>query len=230
MTIITEFNQRLASASDVLGFNLAEEDQGSFNWHLARLGVISASNASKAIAKKGSMTRDGYMAVLIGEIATGAPLDGEQPSGKAIEWGNTHEPDARESYSFMSGDVVEQFPFVYANNMRCGCSPDGIVIADSRGVEIKCPFNTRYHIEFICDGRLKKEYMDQVQYSMWITGLNHWEFVSYDPRMKEKVLMHMTIERDEKMMKQFDDAIPQFILEMDRKLEMIGLKFGDQWK
>lgn len=230
MDIITQFNERLAAASVHLGFDLAAEEQGSYNWHMARLGVITASNASSVLSKVGSATRDGYMASLIGEICTGAPLDGDQPSGKAIEWGNTHEPSAREMFGFMSEEVIEQFPFVFGPDMRVGCSPDGIIAGKLKGVEIKCPWNTRYHVEALVDGRIKKEYMDQVQFSMWVSGLNEWEFVSFDPRMRRSNLFHTTIERSDKHMKLFDDAVPQFCLEMDRKLELIGFKFGDQWK
>lgn len=81
----------------------------------------------------------------------------------------------------------------------------------------------------LVDGRVKKEYMDQVQYSMWVTGADEWEFVSFDPRMKSNILKHMTISRSDKHMEKFNEAIPAFVEEMDRKMAMIGLKFGDQW-
>ncbi|MGL5490545.1 MAG: lambda exonuclease family protein [Shewanella sp.] len=234
MSILTQFNQRLATASAKLGFDLAAEEQGSYNWHRAKLGVISASNSSSLLAKVGSATRDGYMASLIAEICTGAPLDGDQASGRAIEWGHTHEPSAREMLSFKDGAVIERYPFIYGDHneihMRTGCSPDGLIVAASKGVEIKCPWNTRHHVEALVDGRIKKEYMDQVQFSMWVSGLNEWEFVSFDPRMRKNNLFHTTIERSDKHMKLFDDAVPQFCLEMDRKLQLVGFEFGDQWK
>lgn len=227
---IDKFIQQLTAAKSVLGVDLNEVQQGEYDWLRARLGVITASNSRSVLAKQGSATRDGYMAVLIGEIATGAPLDGSMPSGRAIEWGNENEGAARECYSFMSGDAVSSFPFVYSDGMRCGCSPDGLIKSKQKGIEIKCPYNTRYHIELLVDGRMKNEYMDQVQYSMWVTGANEWEFCSYDPRMKANIIKYMTVERSDKHMKLFDDAVPQFLLEMDRKMQLIGLKFGDQWK
>ena len=225
---IQKFKNKLTQSSEILGVDLNEVEQGSYDWLRARLGVITASNASAILAKQGSATRDGYMATLIAEIATGAPVEGSQPSGKAIEWGNENEASAREMYGFMTMDVVEQFPFVFSDDMRCGCSPDGL-IQNKKGVEIKCPFNTRYHIELLVDGRIKKEYMDQVQYSMWVTGANEWEFVSFDPRMRSNIIKYLTVSRSEKHMAMFDERVAEFIEEMDRKMSMIGLKFGDQW-
>ncbi len=227
---IEDLKTRLTLVKSVLGVDMNEVKQGDYDWLRARLGVITASNASAVIAKSGSMTRDGYMATLIGEIATGAPLEGNAPSGKAIDWGNENEPAARESYQFMTMNHVDEFPFVFSDDMRCGCSPDGLITGLGRGLEIKCPFNTRYHIELLVDGRVKKEYMDQVQYSMWVTGAQEWEFVSFDPRMKSNILKIVTISRDEKYMTKFAELVPQFIEEMDRKMQMIGLRFGDQWK
>lgn len=230
MNIKQQFEQQLKNAEKVLGVDLTQEEQGGYEWLRAKLGVISASNASKVLSKTGSMTRDGYMAELIGEIATQAPLDGAQPSGKAIEWGNENEAPARETFQFMSGAAVDTFPFVYAADMRVGCSPDGLILAEGKGLEIKCPWNTRYHIEFLVDGRIKKEYMDQVQFSMWVTGMSQWEFCSFDPRMKEGLIKHMTVERSDKHMELFNNAVPEFIKEMDRKLSILGLKFGYQWQ
>ena len=40
----------------------------------------------------------------------------------------------------------------------------------------------------------------------------------------------VTVERSDVFMKKFDDAIPQFIMEMDAKLERLGFKFGEQFK
>lgn len=230
MTIIDKFNERLAAATCRLGFNLAEEEQGSYNWHLARLGVITASNASLLLAKTGSATRDGYISTLIAEICTGAPLDGNQPSGKPIEWGHTHEPSAREMYEFMSGEHVDMFTFVYTDDMRAGCSPDGLIVNKNKGLEIKCPWNSKYHIDALTAGRIKKEYQDQVQFSMWVTGLNEWEFISFDPRMRRGNLFNVTIERSDRYMRMFDDAVPDFVTEMDRRMQVVGFEFGDQWR
>lgn len=62
---IEKFREDLSKRKSVLGIDLNEVEQGSYDWLRARLGVITASNASSVLAKVGSATRDGYMATLI---------------------------------------------------------------------------------------------------------------------------------------------------------------------
>ena len=93
MTHIARLTETLTSATETLGFNPLEVEQGSYQWFQMRLGVISASNASKLLAKRGSVTRDSYLAQLVGEIATGMPQD--EINAKAMAWGKENEPKAR---------------------------------------------------------------------------------------------------------------------------------------
>ena len=225
--LIDELRTRLSAFNDIFGFDCVTVEQRSFQWHIMRLGVITASGIDAILAKTGSATRDGYMATLIAEIATGAPA--EPVSAKTLQWGIDHEPAAIEAYSFMTGNVVEQIPFVYRDgDMRCGCSPDGVT--EKKTIECKAPWNTRYHIEAIVDGRIKKEYQEQAQFQMWVCGTESVDFVSFDPRMLKRNFFMTTVERSEVFMKKFDDAIPQFIMEMDAKLERLGFRFGEQFK
>lgn len=226
MSLYESLTERLAKHADVLGFNPVTVEQRSYQWFRMRLGCITASGISAILAKTGSATRDGYMAELIAEIATGAP--GEPVSAKAMQWGIEQEPAAIETYSFNTGKIVRQIPFIYGKDMRFGCSPDGVM--DDKTLEIKCPFNTRYHIELIVDGRMKKEYQDQVQFQMYVAGTEAVDFLSFDPRMQKHIDFMVTVERSDKHIALFNDAIPQFIMEMDAKLDRIGFKYGDQWK
>lgn len=226
MTLYESLTERLSQHAQVLGFDPVTVEQRSYQWFRMRLGVITASGVSAVLAKPGSATRDGYMAELIAEIATGAP--GEPVSAKAMQWGIEQEPAAIETYSFNTGHAVRQIPFIYGKGMRFGCSPDGVM--GEKTLEIKCPFNTRYHIELIVDGRMKKEYQEQVQFQMYVAGTNEVDFLSFDPRMQKHMDFMVTVERSDKYMQLFDDAIPQFIMEMDMKLEKLGFSFGEQWK
>lgn len=225
--MINELKQRIALAESRLGFNPLEVDQGDYNWFKMRLGVITASKASVLLMKTGAATRRTYMAELAAEIATGSPA--EQISAKAMEWGNDNEPLARDEYSFITGRAISQLPFIYADDsMRAGCSPDGI---DDQGVglEIKCPFTSKVHIETIADGTIKKDYIAQMQFSMMVTGLDQWVFASYDPRMMRKNLHMITKDRDDAMIATLTDSVKQFALELDQMLESIGFTFGEQW-
>lgn len=225
--LIEKLRSRLSAFNDIFGFDCVAVEQRSYAWHMMRLGVITASGIDAILAKTGSATRDGYMATLIAEIATGAPA--EPVSAKTLQWGVDHEPAAIEAYSFMSGNIVEQIPFVYRDDtMRCGCSPDGVM--QDYTLEIKCPYMTRRHIELIVDGRMDKDYQAQTQFQMWVMGTDKVDFHSHDPRMLKHTDHTVTVERSDKFMQKFDDAIPQFIMEMDAKLERLGFKFGEQFR
>jgi len=230
MTHIARLTETLTSATETLGFNPLEVEQGSYQWFQMRLGVISASNASKLLAKRGSATRDSYLAQLVGEIATGMPQD--EINAKAMSWGKENEPKARQAYEFLSMESVSEIPFVYSTEfgMRCGCSPDGVITSKPVGLEIKCPFTTKVHIETLIDSVIKKEYQAQMDFSLLVTGLESWEFCSFDPRMTRMQIHTIPWERNDARLKTMRDAVSEFILDMDRALDSIGFKFGEQWK
>lgn len=199
--------------------------QNTLEWLESKMGVISASEACKAIAKKGTDTRHGYLCQKVAEIATG-----EMPelNARALEWGKENEAAARALYELETNTTVSEVGFFYGLNKRVGCSPDGIIEDLKKGVEIKCPFSSKVFIE-VLTGKIKPEYLIQCQFSMWVTGFETWDFVNFDPRMKKKMLHIQTLERDQKCMDRFDIEIPEFIAEMDTLLEIAGFKFGDQW-
>lgn len=206
--------------------NIIKCEQGSVEWLTLKLGVASASNISKMIAKKGTDARSSYMAELVAQVCTG-----EMPelNAKALAWGKEHEASARAAYEFETELKVDTVGFIYSDDKRLGCSPDGIVRSINRGVEIKCPFTSKVYIEFLTAGKIKKEYIDQCQFSMWVTGMKSWDFVNYDPRMKKNMLHIVTIQRDEAMMERFNTEIPEFLNDMDSMLDIAGFSFGDQW-
>ena len=117
--------------------------------------------------------------------------------------------------------------------MRCAISPDGLLMDDSHGLEIKSPFTTQVHIDTLLNGNIKPDYYVQCQYSMWVTGWNRWDFCSYDNRMRgcaSNRLHVIPVKRDEHYMKLFDERVPAFIKKMDEALAKLGFEFGDQWK
>ncbi|EOI7796411.1 exonuclease, partial [Yersinia enterocolitica] len=76
---------------------------------------------------------------------------------------------------------------------------------------------------------VKKEYMAQVQYSMWVAGCDQWWFSNYDPRMRRENMHSIIIDKDNEFQDAFELKIPQFIKTMDEALDVLGFKFGDQW-
>jgi len=206
--------------------NIVKSEQGSPEWFSAKLGVISASNIKNVLAKKGTEARAGYISELVAQIATG-----EMPevNARALEWGRFQEENARSAYEFAADVEVIQIGFIYGLDKRIGCSPDGIINGKKKGVEIKCPFTSKVHVDFLAMDKIKLDYIYQVQFSMWVADFGEWDFCSFDPRFKKQLLKIHTLERDPEMMKRFDDEVPAFIAEMDAVLKKIGVQFGDQW-
>lgn len=226
MVDFNSLESKIKSYNDKFGFDFMSIEQGSDAWKKARAGVITASKAKDFLAKPGTLARQSLISSLVAQIAAGYP---EEIPTAFTDWGIRHEPIAREMYSFEIGIDVREYSFIYKDeSMRFGCSPDGIT--KNGGVEIKCPHNTKYHVEFLSFGKIKPEYMHQCQFSMWVTGFDSWDFVSFDPRMKTNNVHYKTIERDEKQMKRFDETAESFIKEMDEMLDKLGIEFGDQWK
>lgn len=216
------------------GVDVRVIEQGGEEWQHLRLGVITASEVSNVIAKPRSGTKwpdmkTSYFHTLLAEVCTGvAP----EVNAKALAWGKQHEESARVLFEFTSGVDVTEAPILYRDEtMRTACSPDGLC-SDGRGLELKCPFTSRDFMKFRLGGfdAIKSAYMAQVQYSMWVTGKDAWYFANYDPRMKREGIHHVIVERDEKYISSFEEAVPEFIEKMDLALAEIGFEFGDQWK
>lgn len=175
-----------------------------------------------------SDARNSYMLELVAEVATGQHKD--QGQFKQTEWGNQFEEAARQIFAFHTGIPVLAIPLVYRDETaRIGCSPDGIA-DDTSGIEIKCPFTTPVYLDFLLNGEIKPEYREQVQFSMFVTGADHWHFSNYDPRMRVRSFHDVIIERDEARMKTFADATGQMIYDMDRHLSILDLRYGSQWE
>ncbi|MDU5747800.1 MAG: YqaJ viral recombinase family protein [Haemophilus parainfluenzae] len=216
------------------GIDVLSVEQGSYEWQRLRLGVITASEASKVIAKprsgkKWTDMKLAYFYTLLGEVCTG---EAPEINAKALTWGKTHEESARTLFEFTTDVKVTEAPIIYRDEtLRTACSPDGLC-SDGKGLELKCPFTSRDFMKFRLGGfdAIKSEYMAQVQFSMWVTGKDAWYFANYDPRMKREGIHHVIVERDEKFMADFEEMVPEFIEKMDESLAAIGFSFGDQWR
>lgn len=208
--------------------DLSIHEPGSTGWHKDRLGVVTASRVSEAIAKKGTATRAGYMAELIGQIATG---EYEEITSKYLEWGKINEAPAISAYEFSTGNDTEKSGLIYGMDRRIGCTPDALVKGKLIGVENKCPFTPKVHVEFLTSQKIKPEYLYQIQFGMFVTGFEEWHFCSFHPKFKAPGTMFkaVTIERDNELMERFANEIGEFVLDMDKELLKLNLTYGSQW-
>ena len=168
-------------------------EQGSDEWKVLRLGVITGSNFSAVLAGGSGKTRRSYMVKLAAEILTGEPV--ESYSNAAMEWGVETEPQARAMYELESASEVVEVSFIKHDTICAGVSPDGLV-GDDGLVEFKCP-NTTTQIETYLKGDMPTTHRAQVQGQLWVSEREWCDFVSFDPRINGKSsYFKKRIERD----------------------------------
>lgn len=143
-------------------------------------------------------------------------IDDDGYTSQSMQWGKEQEPVAianyerREFTEVHSQQAFQQHPeFEYV-----GCTPDGLIGSDGL-LEVKNP-DSENHLLHILNGKQIKEYKDQVQGSLWVTGREYCDFVSHDSRIKDKKYqLHITkiprdneyIEKMEKRYKEFEKRV-----------------------
>jgi len=187
--------------------------QGTPEWLAARCGLATASRFSDVLAtvKAGeSASRRNYRAQIIAERLTGVPADSYQSA--EMRWGTEQEPYARIAYE-ARGLVVEQVAFIRHQYLKAGASPDGLVGHDGQ-VEIKCP-NTATHIDTLLKG-MSPDHMPQLQGNLWMSGRRWIDFISYDPRMPERMQLYVQrVRRDDVYIANLEKEVTTFLIEVD---------------
>jgi putative phage-type endonuclease len=182
---------------------ILNDEQGSPEWLASRLGRPSASMFGKLITGSGkpSSSAESYINEMIAERLTGR----SKPfyTNEHMERGNALEPEAREAYEFITDYEVQETGFILDDSEEFGCSPDGLVVDHSLGLEIKCPSDS-VHVSYLRAGKVPAKYYQQVQGCMWITGRECWDFMSYHPEMPH-LLVRM--ERNEKFIEAMAEQV-----------------------
>lgn len=226
MKTLTDIEVLLMDFERRYGLAVRGAQQLSEAWFNLKLGVVSSSKFDEACAKKGTATRDTYLAELVAQVCTGVI---EEVNAKQMEWGRDHEDAARSSYELATGTVIAPVTFVFKDNsFRVGCSSDGFS-GKVKPAEIKAPWKTANYIKFLTMGDLKGEWKYQTQGTLWVCDADEMDIAMFDPRMKAKPFHYLTVEKDPEFQKKFDDAIPELIHDMDKILASIGVKFGSHW-
>ncbi len=220
MLVIDELRKALSAHNDRLGFDTSLVEQRSEEWHRMRLGVITASKAHAFLAGQNTETYASYIAEKAAEKLTGTIP--EEISASALQWGKDNEEGALYYFSFITGLHVDSIPFIYKDNEgNFGCSPDGIC-NDGIGLEIKCPYSSREFIKFVITGQPKPEETKQVQFCMWVTGAKSWYVAKFDPRFQSKQLHYILMERDELLMRAFDEKAIIALKDLDNIYKHFG--------
>lgn len=179
-------------------------EQGSQEWLRMRLGVATASNFDKIITSTGveSKTLKDYAFELASDSLLTEPEVGFQ--SEAMIRGNELEDEARNYYSFVTDNKVEEVTFIKKDNI--GYSPDGL-IGDNGLIEIKCPLK-KNHLKYLIDNKLPTKYKAQVQGGLYISEREYCDFISYHPLFKdEKKMFVVRVKRDEEYIKKLSDLL-----------------------
>lgn len=196
--------------------------QGSDEWFSARCGKVTASHMDDLMARTKTgygASRANYMAQLIAERLTGRPA--ESYTNGAMQWGLDHEAEARAAYEFFREAQVTEVGFIlHPTIVESGASPDGLV-GDDGLVEIKCP-NTSTHIDALLTLRVPDKYVKQMLWQMACTGRKWCDFVSYDPRMPERLrLFVMRVELNAEEVKRMETEVLAFLAELNDKIDRL---------
>jgi len=200
-----------------------EMQQQTNEWFAVRLGKITASCFAIATAKGRdggpSSPRAELITDLVTERITRKPRKSKQtPSMKR---GTEIEQEAREYYEALNGVEVRQVGFIERDE-DIGCSPDGLV-GDKGMLEIKCP-DSKTHIRYIREKRLPTAYVKQVQGNLWVAERDWIDFMSFDPRVSQRVSFIVRVYRDEAVIKELHIGLVMFLNALTEELaETIAL-------
>jgi putative phage-type endonuclease len=200
--------------------------QGTPEWFAQRCGKVTASRICDVIAKTKSgwgASRENYAAQLVVERLTGEVA--ESYTNGAMQWGTATEPEARLHYADTVIEPVTETGFVeHKRILMSGCSPDALV--GSNGLaEIKCP-ESKTHIQTLLGGSIPDKYQVQMLWQMACCERDYCDFVSYDPRLPEKMRMFVKrLERDDKRIKELEAMVEAFLDEVEEKVLALKSKF-----
>jgi len=193
-------------------------DQGSEAWFKEKLGKPSASNISKIITNEGkpSKQRLGYLYELAGEIITGKQEEGYKNAN--METGNERESESRSYYELTHNVEIEQVGVIYKDEKkRFLCSPDGIKQAGKFGLELKNVL-PKTQVKYLLDNCLPSDYFGQCQMSLYITGFDYWQFLSYVPNMPPFLIK---VEPDKEYQKALAVELELFCDELDNVVKKL---------
>jgi len=196
---------------------IIECTQGTPEWNMARIGMITASRFDdvKALNK----TRDGYgntrydyMLQLKAERRFNRLMPNKRTTA-AMERGTQLEAEAREKYEADYEVEVQQVGFIALDDW-IGCSPDGLIGEDGL-LEIKCPLETTF-IKHEETGFLVGDYKYQTQGQLWVSGRQWCDFEVYCQGEKPIVTR---LYRNEEYIKMLETEVNKFKEELQKYIE-----------
>jgi hypothetical protein len=171
--------------------------QGEYEWHCLRLGMVTGTSLKSALGSP--KVQETLMYKLISERMTAPQIT--ELNSPAVVRGIEMEPIARKAVQVETGiEFVETGMLLSDEIPGFALSPDAIYEEGGKvvgGLEIKCP-DSKKHIEYLINGKLPKEYADQVKAPFLMSDdIKWWYFASFDDRNYELPVFLLKITRDD---------------------------------
>lgn len=215
----------------------------TLEWNLIRVGKVTASEVDALVSPTGEVRKglgvETYLCQKIAERWIGGSLPSAFSGSFATEQGNIVEELAIPFAEFEYGLKIQQVGFVSSDSNFVGCSPDGLIGFESlskttptpykvsgneSGFEIKCPA-LETHIKYLLKAEIPKDYIAQLQFSMFITGCKTWHFLSYRRNMPA---LHIIVEQDLKFQAALEQALDDFRARFDLAMaKLIEINGGE---
>lgn len=155
-------------------------------WLAMRCGKWTASHAATVMSKigeRGGVTKG--LDDLIKSVAWGrvyGPSNEPSYQSPAMQRGNDMEREAREWYAFTSDALIDEAGFVeHASIPNVGFSPDGLMVSDTAGIEVKCLLHKAW-MDVKRAQKVPSEYRWQCRWAMWVGHLQALDFIAYHPQ------------------------------------------------
>ena len=206
---------------------LIDCEQRTPGWYQLRAGKLTASRAKDMLAKIKSgeaAARRDLKYQLIAERLSGEPQE-DAYVNPAMQWGIDHEAEAIAAYEAATGALVTPIGFCEHTDLLAGCSPDGFV-GTTGIVSIKCP-KTATQIRYWRDGGEPSEHWAQNTHELWLTERTWIDFVSFDPRLPDRLrLFVVRVNRTVAERDAYDADARRFLAEVQTELDALKT-FGD---
>jgi hypothetical protein len=99
-------------------------------------------------------------------------------------------------------------------------------VGDDGCIEIKCP-NSATHIETLKSNRIANKYLLQMQWQMACADRQWCDFVSFDPRMPDHLMLYIQrVQRDDDMLATLESEVREFLAEVDEDVKALS-KIGE---
>lgn len=202
--------------------------QRSDEWHALRCGKLTGSGAQAVIQERKRGTgelakRADLRQRLVVERLTGIAANDLPYLPKDMQHGIDTEPLAVSAYEAETGEIVTRVGFIEHDTLMAGCSPDGLVSYSDGAIEVKCPASST-HLEYLQANAIPEDYYGQLIHTLFITGAQWVDFVSYDPRFQDERmrLFRKRMTSDPKILTAYALAVSLFLSEVDKEVEALS--------